>query len=67
MPPPAEGGQVQRFSQILYTYEPQVLSVIDIQPENLEAVKAGKISPSRHRSYVRLYDLAKANQSWGKS
>ena len=33
----------------------------------LEAVKAGKISPSRHRSYVRLYDLAKANQSWGKS
>ena len=33
----------------------------------LEAVKAGKISPSRHRSYVRLYDLAKANQPWGKS
>ena len=32
-----------------------------------EAVKAGKISPSRHRSYVRLYDLAKANQPWGKS
>ena len=30
----------------------------------LEAVKEGKISPSRHRSYVRLYELAKENKPW---
>ena len=32
------------FSQVLYTYEPEVLSTIDIQPENLEAVKAGMLA-----------------------
>lgn len=30
----------------------------------LAAVEAGKISPSRHRSYVRLYEQAKASQPW---
>ena len=30
----------------------------------LEAVKEGKISPSRHRSYVRLYELARENKPW---
>ena len=30
----------------------------------LEAVEQGTISVSRHRSYVRLYDLAKENKPW---
>lgn len=30
----------------------------------LEALNAGKIQPSRHRSYVRLYELAKENKPW---
>ena len=33
----------------------------------LEAVAEGKISPSRHRSYVRLYELAKENKPWEKN
>ena len=32
------------FTQVLYTQEPEVLSTIDIQPENLEAVKAGMLA-----------------------
>ena len=32
----------------------------------LEAVAEGKISPSRHRSYVRLYTLAKEKKPWEK-
>ena len=36
------------FSQVLYTYEPEVLDSIDIQPENLDAVKAGDAGPD-HR------------------
>lgn len=32
----------------------------------LEALKEGKIQPSRHRSYVRLYELAKENKPWEK-
>ena len=31
------------FSQILHTYEPQVLSTVDIQEENLAAVKQGML------------------------
>ena len=30
----------------------------------LAALKAGDIQPSRHRSYVRLYELAKENKPW---
>ena len=30
----------------------------------LAALKAGEIQPSRHRSYVRLYELAKENKPW---
>lgn len=30
----------------------------------LEAVKAGEISPSRHESYVRLYQQAKEVPEW---
>lgn len=33
----------------------------------LEAVAEGKIFPSRHRSYVRLYELAKENKPWEKN
>lgn len=33
----------------------------------LEALAEGKISPSRHRSYVRLYELAKGNKPWEKT
>lgn len=33
----------------------------------LEALAEGKISPSRHRSYVRLYELAKENKPWEKN
>lgn len=32
----------------------------------LAAVEEGKISPSRHRSYVRLYTLAKEKKPWEK-
>lgn len=31
------------FSQVTYQYEPQVLDTIQIQPQNLEAVKAGML------------------------
>ena len=30
----------------------------------LEAMEEGKIQPSRHNSYVRLYNLAKENKPW---
>ena len=33
----------------------------------LEALAEGKIAPSRHRSYVRLYELAKENKPWEKN
>ena len=42
------------FSQILYTYEPQVLSTIDIQEKNLEAVKKGMLALTTEGS-VRKY------------
>ena len=32
----------------------------------LEALQQGKISPSRHASYVRLYEQAKAHKEWEK-
>ena len=32
----------------------------------LEALEQGKISPSRHASYVRLYEQAKAHKEWEK-
>ena len=42
------------FSQILYTYEPQVLSTIDIQEKNLAAVKKGMLALTTEGS-VRKY------------
>lgn len=32
----------------------------------LAARDAGKIVPSRHESYVRLYELARGEQPWGE-
>ena len=43
------------FSQILYTYEPEVLSTIDIQPKNLEAVKAGMLALTTEGSVARYF------------
>ncbi len=43
------------FSQVVYTYEPQVLSTIDIQPANLEAVKAGMLAVTTESASVRQY------------
>ena len=42
------------FSQILYTYEPKVLSTIDIQEKNLAAVKKGMLALTTEGS-VRKY------------
>ncbi len=46
------------FSQVLYTKEPETLSVIEIQPQNLAAVKAGMLelttSGSVSRHFVNL-------------
>ena len=35
------------FTQVTYRYEPQVLDEIDIQPQNLEAVKSGMLKMSQ--------------------
>ena len=43
------------FSQVVYRYEPQVLSTIDIQPKNLEAVNAGKQTATTENASVRPY------------
>jgi cell division protein FtsI/penicillin-binding protein 2 len=43
------------FSQILYTYEPQVLSTIEIQPQNLAAVKAGMLALTTSGSVSRYF------------
>ena len=43
------------FSQVLYTYEPEVLDSIDIQPENLDAVKAGMLAPTTGKGSLARY------------
>ena len=43
------------FSRVVYRYEPQVLSTIDIQDKNLEAVKAGMLAVTTENSAVRQY------------
>ena len=43
------------FSQILYRYQPQVLSTIDIQDKNLEAVKAGMLALTTDGSVKRYF------------
>ncbi len=43
------------FSQVVHTYEPRVLSTIDIQPKNLEAVKAGMLAVTTESASVRPY------------
>ena len=43
------------FSQVLYTYEPEVLDSIDIQPENLDAVKAGMLALATGKGSLARY------------
>ena len=43
------------FSQVLYTYEPEVLDSIDIQPENLDAVKAGMLALTTGKGSLARY------------
>ena len=43
------------FSQVVHTYQPRVLSTIDIQPKNLEAVKKGMLAVTTENSSVRPY------------
>ena len=43
------------FSQVLYTYEPEVLDSIDIQPENLAAVKAGMLALTTGKGSLARY------------
>ena len=43
------------FSQVTYQYEPQVLDEIEIQPQNLEAVKAGMLKMAQsNRAFQAL-------------
>ena len=43
------------FSQVLYTYEPEVLDSLDIQPENLDAVKAGMLALTTGKGSLARY------------
>ena len=43
------------FSQILYSYEPEIVETIDIKPENLEAVKAGMLSLTQSGSVAKYF------------
>lgn len=43
------------FSQVLHSYEPQVLDTIEIQSENLRAVKEGMLALTTNNNSVRQY------------
>ena len=43
------------FTNVEYSYEPKVLSTIDIQPKNLEAVKAGMLALTSDGSVSRYF------------
>ena len=43
------------FSQVLYTYEPEAVDTIEIQAENLEAVKAGMLALTTEGSVSRHF------------
>ncbi len=43
------------FSQVIQSYEPQVLDTIEIQDQNLKAVKAGMLALTTNNSSVRQY------------
>lgn len=45
------------YSQILKTYEPRVLSTIEIKDKNLEAVKAGMLEVTEKSYYYRDLDI----------
>ncbi len=43
------------FSEVVHTYEPEVLSEINIKPANLEAVKAGMLKLTTEGSVARYF------------
>ena len=43
------------FSQVLYEREPEILDTIDIDPENLEAVKQGMLAVTESGSVARYF------------
>ena len=43
------------FSQILYTYEPEAVATIEIQDENLNAVKAGMLALTTEGSVAKYF------------
>ena len=43
------------FSQVLHSYEPQVLDTIELQSENLRAVKEGMLALTTNNNSVRQY------------
>ncbi len=43
------------FSQVVQSYEPQVLDTIEIEDQNLKAVKAGMLALTTNNSSVRQY------------
>ena len=47
--------KASNFTSVEYSYQPQVLSTIDIQPKNLEAVKAGMLALTSDGSVSRYF------------
>lgn len=43
------------YSQVLYTYEPQLLNTIDIEPENLDAIKKGMLALTESGSLAKYF------------
>lgn len=73
----AERGEIREKEQLQYAFREfqpyldgcRFIGCAHVKEKGcavLEAVKEGKIHPSRHRSYVRLYELAKENKPWEK-
>lgn len=67
--------ELQRKEELQYTFREFRPYVDECQFQNcahikekgcavLQAVKEGKISPTRHQSYIRLYEQAKAIPDW---
>ena len=69
------GEEIQRKEELQYAFREFRPYIGECQFQNcahikekgcavLDAVRAGEICPSRHQSYVRLYDQAKAIPDW---
>lgn len=43
------------YSQVLYTYQPQLLHTIDIEPENLDAIKKGMLALTESGSLAKYF------------